>query len=177
MSVKGLDQAIKNLASLSKTAVPKASAQAVNKIASLAINSSTTRVSKEVKAPRKLIRERVRLKRATARKPQAVMRVFRKDLPVIRLGPVQTRLTKGRAVLRAGRHSFPDGFVRQLKNGRWHILRRLGKERLPIEVVKIPLLTPLTRAYSEETTRLVASEMSGEMAKALKKQFEWELRK
>jgi hypothetical protein len=36
MSIKGLEQAIENLNSISKTAVPRASAQAVNRVASRA---------------------------------------------------------------------------------------------------------------------------------------------
>lgn len=177
VTVKGMAQAISNTESLSKNAVPKAIAQAVNKIARKAITTSTSRVAKEVKAPQKLIRQRATLKRATVKNTTATLNVFRRDLPAIRLGPAQTRLTRGGAVLRAGRHSFPGGFIRQLKNGRWQILRRLGKERYPLEVVKIPLAVPLTQAYQQETRKLMAKDMPAEMAAALKTQLVRELKK
>lgn len=177
VTVKGMESAIRNMESLGKNAVPKAKAQAVNKIARKAISASTSRVAREVKAPQKLIRSRATLKRATVKNTEATLRVFRRDLPAIRLGVAQTRLTRGGAVLRVGRHSFPGGFIRLLKNDRWHILRRLGKERYPIEVVKIPLAAPLTEAYQQETRRLMAKEMPAEMAAALKKQLERELKR
>lgn len=177
VTVKGLAPAIRNMESLSKNAAPKAKTQAVNKIARRAISASTSRVAKEVKSPQKLIRSRASLKRATVKNPKATLRIYRRDLPAIRLGTVQTRLRRGGAVLRVGRHSFPGGFVQQLKSGRWHILRRLGRERYPIEVVKIPLATPLTEAYQQETRRLMAKDMPQEMASALKTQLVRELKR
>lgn len=178
MYVKGLEQAMRNLESINKTALPKAKAQVVNRIASRAINTSTTRVAREVKAPRKLIRQRASLKKATTKHPRATLRIFRRDMPAIRLGVPQTRLPrKGGAVLRAGRHSFPGGFIQQLKNGRWHILRRVGGPRYPIEVVKIPLAVPLTQAYQQETKRLIIREAPAEMAKALKQQLRLEIKR
>jgi hypothetical protein len=44
MSIKGLEQAIANLESISKTAVPRASSQAVNRVATRAISRSTRRL-------------------------------------------------------------------------------------------------------------------------------------
>ncbi|CNH15883.1 Prophage minor tail protein Z (GPZ) [Yersinia intermedia] len=46
MTVQGLDQLISNLAALSKTAVPRATAQAVNRVAGRAISRSSSKVSK-----------------------------------------------------------------------------------------------------------------------------------
>lgn len=46
MSIKGLEQAIENLNSISKTAVPRASAQAVNRVANRAVSRSVAVVSK-----------------------------------------------------------------------------------------------------------------------------------
>ncbi|MCW3235036.1 phage tail protein [Escherichia coli] len=40
---------------------------------------------------------------------------------------------------------FPARLFRQLKNGRWHVMQRVaGKNRYPIDVVKIPMAVPLT---------------------------------
>ncbi|WP_333892100.1 phage tail protein, partial [Atlantibacter subterraneus] len=67
MSIKGLEQAIANLESISKTAVPRASSQAVNRVATRAVSRSTRIVSGQTKVPRKLVNQRARLKKATIR--------------------------------------------------------------------------------------------------------------
>ncbi|STQ11457.1 gp11 [Enterobacter cloacae] len=84
MSIKGLEQAIANLNSISKTAVPRASAQSVNRIAGQAINRSVSVVSKSTRVPRKLVKQRARLRRATVSKPRALIRVNRGNLPAIK---------------------------------------------------------------------------------------------
>lgn len=50
MSLKGLEQAIANLNSISNTAVPRASAQAVNRVATRAVSRSVAVVSKDAGA-------------------------------------------------------------------------------------------------------------------------------
>lgn len=77
MSIKGLEQAIENLNSISKTAVPRASAQAVNRVANRAVSRSVAVVSKDTRVPRKLVKQRARVKRATVNKPRALIRVNR----------------------------------------------------------------------------------------------------
>lgn len=75
MSIKGLEQAIENLNSISKTAVPRASAQAVNRVANRAVSRSVAVVSKDTRVPRKLVKQRARVKRATVNRPRALIRV------------------------------------------------------------------------------------------------------
>jgi hypothetical protein len=93
------------------------------------------------------------VKRATVNKPRALIRVNRGNLPAIKLGTASVRLScrtgqKGaNSVLRIGPFRFPGGFIQQLKNGRWHVMRRTSKPRYPIEVVSIPLAAPLTTAF------------------------------
>ncbi|MNE95354.1 Prophage minor tail protein Z (GPZ) [compost metagenome] len=74
-------------------------------------------------------------------------------------------------MLKIGRYTFRNAFIQQLGNGRWHVMRRVGRSRYPIEVVKIPLVAPLTKAYEEETRRLLQSDMAKEMGYALKNQL------
>ncbi len=178
MALQGLEQAIRNLSSISQTAVPRATAQAVNRVAGRAISRSSTRVAKETRVKRKLVNQRARLKRASVRKPMASIRINRGDLPAIKLGPVRVQLSRRKrdqgaagSVLRVGNFSFPGAFVQRLNNGRWHVLRRSTKGRYPIEVVKIPLAQPLTKAFNEETQKLMATDMPKEMAYALKNQL------
>ncbi|WP_151994648.1 phage tail protein [Buttiauxella massiliensis] len=178
MSIKGLEQAIANLDSISKTAVPRASSQAINRIATRAISRSTREVANETKVQRKLVNQRARLKKATARKPQATIRVNRGNLPAIKLGTASVRLsrrkrdTRGvRSELRVGRFRFPGAFIQQLSNGRWHVLQRTTAARYPLKVVSIPLAEPLTTAFKEQSTKLTETELPKEMAAALRKQL------
>ncbi|PPE61954.1 hypothetical protein F157LOC_00788 [Pectobacterium brasiliense] len=178
MSLSGLEQVINNLNTISKTAVPKATAQAVNRVAGRAISRSSRKVAQQTKVPTRLVRGRSRLKKASSNRPIATINVNRGNLPAIKLGAarVQLRRKKGAllaagSVLRVGKFSFPGAFIQQLKNGRWHVMRRTAKSRYPIEVVKIPLEKPLTTAFREETTALVETDMPKELRFALNNQL------
>lgn len=178
MSVRGLEQAIANLNSISKTAVPRASSQAVNRIAVRAIGRSSSLVSRDTRVPRKLVIQRSKLKKASVNNPVATLRVNRGDLPAIKLGAARIQLSRriGRtrdadSVLKIGKFTFPHAFIQQLANGRWHVLRRTGKSRYPIEVVRIPMSVPLTTAFRSELPKLMATDMPKEMATALKNQL------
>ncbi len=184
MSIKGLEQAIANLNSISKTAVPRASAQAVNRIATRAVNRSASVVAKDMRVPRKLVKARARVKRATVKKPAALIRVNRGNLPAIKLGVASARLSRrkrdkygARSVLSVGRFRFPGAFIQQLKNGRWHILRRTAKARYPIEVVSIPLAEPLTTAYTSLLPALIDKDMPEALRANLKNQLRLILKK
>lgn len=178
MSIKGLEQAIDNLNGISKTAVPRASAQAVNRVAGRAVSRSVRVVAKDTRVPQKLVRQRARVRKATSRKPRALIRVNRGNLPAIKLGVASVRLSRrkrdkngARSVLAIGRFRFPGAFIQQLKNGRWHILRRTTKSRYPIEVVSIPLAIPLTEAFRQELPKLMDSDMPKELRASLKNQL------
>ena len=172
MFLKGLEQAIANLNSISNTAVPRASAQAVNRVATRAVSRSVAVVSKDTRVPRKLVKQRARIKRATAKKPMAMIRVNRGNLPAIKLGTASVRDKKGaNSVLRIGPFRFPGGFIQQLMNGRWHVMRRTSRPRYPIEVVSIPLAAPLTTAFKDELPKLMESDMPKELRASLKNQL------
>lgn len=178
MSIKGLEQAIDNLNGISKTAVPRASAQAVNRVAGRAVSRSVRVVAKDTRVPQKLVRQRARVRKATSRKPRALIRVNRGNLPAIKLGVASVKLSRRkrdkygvRSVLAVGRFRFPGAFIQQLKNGRWHILRRTTKSRHPIEVVSIPLAVPLTEAFRQELPKLMDSDMPKELRASLKNQL------
>ena len=117
-AINGLEQAIANLNSISKTAVPRASAQAVNRVAGRAVSRSVRTVATDTKVPRKLVKQRARLKKATISKPRATIRVNRGNLPAIKLGVASVRLSRRKrdkqganSVLRIGPFSFPGGFI------------------------------------------------------------------
>ncbi|EFL4295734.1 phage tail protein, partial [Escherichia coli] len=109
MAIKGLDQAIDNLSRVRKNAIPGASAMAINRVATTAINQSASQVARETRVRRKLVKERARLKRATVKNPQARIRVNRGDLPVIRLGNARVVLSRRRRRKKGQRSSLKGG--------------------------------------------------------------------
>lgn len=182
---KGLEQAVENLSRISKTAVPGAAAMAINRVASSAISQSASLVARETKVRRKLVKERARLKRATVKNPQARIKVNRGDLPVIRLGNARVVLSRrrrrkgaafilkgGGSVLVVGNRRIPGAFIQQLKNGRWHVMQRVaGKNRYPIDVVKIPMAVPLTTAFKQNIERIRRERLPKELGYALQYQL------
>ena len=178
MAIKGLEQAVENLSRISKTAVPGAAAMAINRVASSAISQSASQVARETKVRRKLVKERARLKRATVKNPQARIKVNRGDLPVIKLGNARVVLSrrrrrkKGQRSSLKGGGSVPGAFIQQLKNGRWHVMQRVaGKNRYPIDVVKIPMAVPLTTAFKQNIERIRRERLPKELGYALQHQL------
>ncbi|EHJ9100269.1 phage tail protein [Salmonella enterica subsp. enterica serovar Panama] len=186
--MKGLENAIRNLNSLDRQMVPRASIWAMNRVAQKAVSVATRKVARETVAgdnqvrglPLKLVRQRVRLfKAGTDGKRSARIRINRGNLPAIKLGAAQVRMSKRRgkllyrgSVLKIGPYLFRDAFIQQLANGRWHVMRRVnGKNRYPIDVVKIPLSGPLTQAFESATQSLIDEEIPKQLGYALKQQL------
>ena len=190
--MKGLENAIRNLNSLDTRMVPQASAWAINRVAAKVVSVATRQVAQNTVAgdnqvkgiPLKLVRERVRvLKASPDGKMYASIRVNRGNLPAIKLNTTRRRAGDG---LRVGKYFFRGAFIRQLANGRWHVLRRLPearfatgrdhqgrpkKNRLPVEVVKIPLAGPLLQAFWDARKSVIDNEMPKQLGYALKQQL------
>ncbi|EBO9661236.1 phage tail protein [Salmonella enterica subsp. enterica] len=188
MSMKGLENAFRNLNSLDRNMVPQACAWAINRVAASAVSRAVRTVARETVAgdnqvkglPTRLVRGRVRILKASATgKNYARIRVNRGNLPAIKLGVAQVRLSRrggrlhrGGSVLKIGRYLFRNAFIQQLANGRWHVMRRVnGKSRYPIDVVKISLVAPLTRAFETEKKRMLEEDMPKQLGYALKQQL------
>ncbi|HIC8357199.1 TPA: phage tail protein [Klebsiella aerogenes] len=194
MGIKGLEQVIANLNSLDRNMVPKASAWAINRVARTAVTAATRKVANETIAgdnrvkgiPVKLVKQRVRVSKASSNgRMNARIKVNRGNLPAIKLGAAQVRLTRKKgvllrrgSVLKIGKYLFRDSFIQQLANGRWHVMKRIeGKNRYPIDVVKIPLAAPLTTAFEAEKKRMLDEEMPKQLAAALKQQLRLHLKR
>ncbi|EJV3327979.1 phage tail protein [Salmonella enterica] len=191
MSLKGLENAVQNLSSIDRQMIPRASAMTINRLAQKAISFATHKVAKETVAgdnhrqgiPFRLVKQRVRLWKASPRfdvgKQYARIRINRGNLPAIKLGTVQVRLTRrkgqllrGGSMLKIGPYLFRDAFIQQLANGRWHVMKRIeGKKRYPIDVVKVPLAAALTQNFEEAKNRIIAEEFPKELASSLKQQL------
>ncbi|ECP1632099.1 phage tail protein [Salmonella enterica] len=191
MSLKGLENAVQNLSSIDRQMIPRASAMTINRLAQKAISFATHKVAKETVAgdnhrqgiPFRLVKQRVRLWKASPRfdvgKQYARIRINRGNLPAIKLGTAQVRLTRrkgqlqrGGSVLKIGPYLFRDAFIQQLANGRWHVMKRIeGKKRYPIDVVKVPLAAALTQNFEEAKNRIIAEEFPKELTSSLKQQL------
>ncbi|EPM6315181.1 phage tail protein [Shigella flexneri] len=182
--MKGLENAIRNLNSLDTRMVPQASAWAINRVAQKAVSVATRQVAgntvagdNQVKGiSLKLVRQRVRVFKASpSGKMTARIRVNRGNPPAIKLNTTRRRAGEG---LRVGKYFFRGAFVQQLANGRWHVMRRIdGKNRYPIDVVKIPMSGPLTQAFEDARDRIIAAEMPKQLGYALKQQLRLHLSK
>lgn len=70
-------------------------------------------------------------------------------------------------MLVVGNRRIPGAFIQQLKNGRWHVMQRVaGKNRYPIDVVKIPMAVPLTTAFKQNIERTAAMTTGATMMRA-----------
>ncbi|WP_108998948.1 phage tail protein [Escherichia coli] len=82
------------------------------------------------------------------------------------------QLKNGGSVLVVGNRRIPGAFIQQLKNGRWHVMQRVaGKNRYPIDVVKIPMAVPLTTAFKQNIERIRRERLPKELGYALQHQL------
>ncbi|MFH4619380.1 MULTISPECIES: phage tail protein [Vibrio] len=191
---KQLALAVKNLSGLQKSAVPRASAMAINRVATRAVVHSIKDAAKTIKVKQKVLRPRATINRATAKRPVAYVRVRRNELPAISIDTARTQIKRkkgrmlvsgvargqrGRFVKRefsgntsivVGRHKFKDAFLQQLRNGRWHIMQRTSDRRYPIQVCKVPVSAEITSAFERNSARLMKSDMPKELVSAMQQQ-------
>lgn len=178
VTIEGIDKLTTTLDILDKKAIPRASNMAINRVATRVVSRSVSSVAKETKVPRKLVAQRVKLKKAFGERRTAVIKVNRGNLPVIKLGNARMQLSRKKrdrhatgSVLKVGKFTFRGAFIQQLKNGKWHVMQRSTKSRYPIDVVKIPMSAPLTEAFTQNSNDLMQSDMGKEFSQALKRQM------
>ncbi|MNH76159.1 Prophage minor tail protein Z (GPZ) [compost metagenome] len=192
-----LKQALENLDAIPKRVAPKAAAMATNRVAAKASSRAIRATAKDprVMVPAKVIRPRVKIFKASEKSPAAVIRVRRRPIPLIKVGVAQQRIIRYRNTsftgigdLQVGRYRVPGGFVADGSQGygeyrrggsyatpklrSWQILRRVGKGRHALEVMRIPLVTPITEHYERESREVMARDMPREMQQALQRQLQ-----
>ncbi|EMW3203449.1 phage tail protein [Escherichia coli] len=200
MAIKGLAQAMKNLDAINRRAVPRAAATTLNHVAASVIAKTASSVARELAVPRRLIRERIRLNRASADRVYAKVIINTGNLPAIKLGNARVRLSRskrrkkgqrsamkgGGSVLIVGKMRLPNAFITRLENGRWHVMQRMpwassstgvdrkgrpARYRLPIDVVKIPTARPLAETFERERERMYREKLPEQMMKAMTQQL------
>ncbi|HFO7987032.1 TPA: phage tail protein, partial [Escherichia coli] len=183
-----------------RRAVPRAAATTLNRVAESIIAKTASSVAWGLAVPRRLIRERIRLQRASADRVYAKVIINTGNLPAIKLGTASVRLSRrkrrkkgersvtkgGGSVLIVGKRRIPDAFITRLANGRWHVMQRMPwassstgadskgrpkRHRLPIEVVKIPTAGPLAETFERERDRMYREKLPVQMMKAMTHQL------
>ncbi|WP_386696691.1 phage tail protein [Lonepinella sp. MS14436] len=140
------------LRNLGNNTMPKATAKAINKVASKISSTAMKAVAKDVGVPLKTIKGRLKKINATAKKPKASLKILRSQMPAIRLLEKKSnRIWVGRGGIVIGKYAIQRGFKQRLKNGRIHILQRKGRARYPIDVVKIPIGNQITQQFNKAT--------------------------
>jgi hypothetical protein len=197
-----LAQAIRNLSALSQKAVPAASSMAVNRVAKRAVSHSVKSTAKEVKVTQKLIRERTKIRRASAKMPVAYLQVRGHALPAIAIGSARTQIRrrkgkmmisaavrnkKGRfkkrdnagfTSIRVGRHKFENAFLQKAPHsGKWHIFQRVTDARYPIKVCKIPIGKPMQTHFNNHSKKLMKTDMPKELKAAMAQQVRLHIRR
>ncbi len=177
---------------VSRMIVPDATAKALNRVAGRTITQGSRKVAKEATVddnrkkglPVRLVRQRSRLRRARHDRLIASIKINRGNLPAIKLGTARVRLSRRKgakhgqgSVLKVGPYTFRNAFIQQLANGRWQVMRRVGRARYPIDVVKVPLDAPLTEAFTTLSKSLIQSDMPKELSAALKNQLRIHLKR
>lgn len=159
----------------------------------LALKASTATASttaKEVKVPVKLLRERLKLKHLNINDGAAAnIRIYRTNIPAIRLGVPKTLLKRGKApvsavrreangrfskrdsagetAIRVGRYTFKNTFLQKLKTGRWQIMGRLSEERYSIEAKGLPINETVTKHAKDSFSKAVNKELPEQMLREL----------
>lgn len=170
-----IEKAKKALTDIDKKAVPQAMARTINNVAAKVMVRAVIDTSKKVDVPKRLIKGRVRLERAKSNRLCAFIKVNRGNLPVIRMVKgngrfIRTGENKGQ--LKVGNRFFQRAFIQTLQNGRTQVMQRQGKDRYPIDVVKIPLKIPLTEAFYSEVKRAYEKDMPMELRNQLIRQMQ-----
>ncbi|WP_342652558.1 phage tail protein (plasmid) [Vibrio metschnikovii] len=188
-----LAQAVKNLYLIAESAVPKASAMAINRVAQRAIVHSVKDTSKTVKVKQKNHQKKGHHFQGHAKKPVAYVRVSRADIPAISIDTARTQIKRKRGKMQVsrgsrdgrgrylkrsisgntsivvGRHRFPTPFFSDLK---WTLAHHAKNQRvsIPIKVCKVPIAVEITTAFQRNSQRLMKTDMPKELASAMQQQ-------
>lgn len=148
--------------------IPNAAVKAINRVARRIGNDAIKAVAKDVGVPTKTVRGRLKINRAKGKLPIATLRVIRSNMPAIRLLEKRSNhIWVGHNGIVIGKYAFQRGFRQRLKNGRWHILQRRGRQRYPIDVAKIRIGGLITDEFKKRT-RDYPSEVRAELIKELR---------
>lgn len=118
-----------------------ASARVINEMLRKARAQTTRELADRLKVqPSRLIRRRLRIDRATSKRPSGTIRILTNPISVIRLRGVRQVRRKGGGVTVPGHASYLGAFITR-KRGTVtdQVFRRRGDDRYPIDVIKVEM--------------------------------------
>lgn len=134
----------KKLNKIKSIEVPRANASALNKVAKTIRARSVKGLNKETRIPQKLLRKRVFLGKATAKKQTAEIKNYVKPVPASALltkNQIATKLGTGtnRRGVKAKGYEWRGAFIQPGKNENIQVFKRRSNKRLPVEAIKVPI--------------------------------------
>lgn len=144
---KQINAAMRRLSHISTRVVVQAISSSLNKTATHVKGRTIKGIAKEAGIKQKPVRQRLFVSRSTARKTRARVRTYTQGVPVVSLlSPSQRVPGKRRKGIKAGRHFFQGAFINTVQsNGKPQVMKRRGKERYPVDVLKIDIEKPAKR--------------------------------
>jgi len=167
MSDHQLRSITNRLNKFAKRDVPGARITATNKALAMAKTRTVKAIVKAADVKAKAVRPRVKVDRAKGANKGA-LHVYRRAIPLIKLGARQNR--KG---VRAGKRFVQGGFIAQGRMKTAQVMRRKGRERLPVEVMRVEIrqhvdaIAPKTvrRAFQQNFNRLYQHEIKRRLSR------------
>jgi hypothetical protein len=175
--VPEMNKAITNINSLGKKMLPRAARSSTNKMARAITKNTQKKAAAQLKIPTTVLKyhehkaapgkkkPRFTLLLSGKKRTEAIIKMGRTAIPVVRLisNPAKqdTRLKvmRKRKSIKAGKHVYPGAFVaagvtpssKGVLKGRYQVMKRTGKSRYPLEVIKLETKTAVTRHAIRET--------------------------
>jgi hypothetical protein len=142
-----------------------ASAAALNKAARWVRTRLVRQVSKEARiAPQRLVRRRVKIRRATRKRLEATIGALVRPIPAIQLSRVR-QTASGVSASRGW--SWRSAFIQRTKFGNTMVLRRRGRSRYPLDGIKVPVQGVIEEAlprWADAAVERISAELAREIA-------------
>jgi hypothetical protein len=160
--------------------IPRASASALNKITAKAKTHLVRTVSKDVKVPSKILNKQIFTSRASTNSLRAYVKSYLRPIAASRLltaavlNKSRGKGTNRRGVRVAGQQ-FDGAFINlgiapgrgASKGERYYVLRRVGKDRYPLEQITIKIEETLFRNQLPIAQRFMRDEFQRELIRQL----------
>ena len=135
-------QAIRQMLSGVKGAIPKVMSRAVNRTAESARTQIVRRLAGLVNLKQKIIRDSITLSKASRRNWVATVGINTKRIPLINFGARQNKKGLSYVIAKqSGRRQIRSAFIATMSSGHRGAFKRKGPDRLPIMELRGPSLS------------------------------------
>lgn len=166
------DAEIRRMIDAGEPAYRAGGASALNKAGQRIWTQARRQISGQLGVAQKHLQRKARLRRATYKELRATLSVYTRPLnPITTTGATDIRRPGGG--VRGGRYWWKRAFIAKGKGAKPVVFRRRGRERLPLDAMKIPWQDQADRAITQ-----IANEQAQELVeKLLPHEIEWRLQR